>query len=252
MNSTNIISEFIVWLKKQVGCIYVWGGQGETNITEAWIRSMEDTRENAERAIAFWKKRVQEGRADLAAFDCSGLITEFLLNKDIIQSDMTSRGLYAICEGISRSDLTAGDLVFRHNGESIYHVGVYIGGNRVIHARGRDYGVVEETLDNNGVEYWNRFGRLKSLFNAQNPGGTAASEYPKAVEYTGATYVNLRSTPDSSKNDNVIGRVSSGDAALQLGKASGDWCEVIVRTGSGFLRGYCVGSWFKDTGAERF
>ena len=43
---------FIKYLKGHVGDIYVWGAQGETNITEKWIRRRETGEKNAERAIS--------------------------------------------------------------------------------------------------------------------------------------------------------------------------------------------------------
>ena len=51
---------FIKYLKGHVGDIYVWGAQGETNITEKWIRRRETGEKNAERAIALWEKRKAE------------------------------------------------------------------------------------------------------------------------------------------------------------------------------------------------
>lgn len=46
---------FIKYLKGHVGDIYVWGAQGETNITEKWIRRRETGEKNAKRAIALWE-----------------------------------------------------------------------------------------------------------------------------------------------------------------------------------------------------
>lgn len=254
MSKESMIESFKAWLKKQVGCIYVWGGQGETEISEKWIRSMETSEENANRAIAFWKKRIAAGAKGLAAYDCSGLITVFLLEHGIIHSDITSRGLFAICDEIKRSELKAGDLVFRHNGESIYHVGVYTGDGRVIHARGRDYGVVDETLNANGEGYWNRYGRLSGISGdaIANEGTETRDKYPKAMEYTGSTYVNLRSAPDSSASANVIGKVSRGDVVMMLQSVQGTWAEVIKRVGDRFLRGYCVQTWLAPVSGEEF
>ena len=48
---------FIKYLKGHVGDIYVWGAQGETDITEKWIRRRETGEKNAKRAIALWEKR---------------------------------------------------------------------------------------------------------------------------------------------------------------------------------------------------
>lgn len=111
---------FIKYLKGHVGDIYVWGAQGETDITEKWIRRRETGEKNAKRAIALWEKRKAEGRSPIAAFDCSGLIVKFLLDNKLIKSDMSSRGLYSACEKLNdRSQLMPGDLLFRHNGKRI-------------------------------------------------------------------------------------------------------------------------------------
>ncbi len=77
---------FLEYLEEQVknGSIYVWGGQGQNHevISESWIRSMETSEDNADRAIALWKKRVAEGKGEvLRAFDCSGLIMYYLQNQ---------------------------------------------------------------------------------------------------------------------------------------------------------------------------
>ena len=77
---------------------------------------------------------------------------------------MSSRGLYSSCEKLNdRSQLAPGDLLFRHNGKRIHHVGAYIGCGLVIEAMGRDDGVVLNCLDSNGAGYWNRYGRLPVL-----------------------------------------------------------------------------------------
>ena len=157
------IEAFIKWLNAQVGSIYVWGGQGEYNLTDEQIRRMETNTTNAERAIALKRKRQAEGIKNIRAFDCSGLVVCYLLENGYIKSDTNAAGLYGKCKVIKKSDLAAGDLVFRHNGTRIHHIGVYVGGDMVIHAKGRDVGVVSEHIDANGDNYWNRYGRYEKL-----------------------------------------------------------------------------------------
>ncbi len=163
-NGTDKVSRFIAWLKKRVGDIYVWGGQGETDITEAWIRKKETSSSNAKRVIALWNKRKAEGRNPIAAYDCSGLITAWLLAEGLIPADTSSRGLWRLCTGITRAELVPGDLLFRKNALGIvHHVGVYIGGGEVIEAQGRDYGVVQRGINASGADYWTDCGRLGVL-----------------------------------------------------------------------------------------
>jgi len=146
------------------GSIYVLGAQGQTGgaITEAWIRYREhDVAANYKRAIAFWKKQLGKGFAELHAYDCSGLVVAFLLAEGLISGDLTANGLfYSACDALEKDELTAGDLVFKKYATSnrVYHVGVYMGEGTVVHAKGRDYGVVRESIFKTG---WNRFGRLK-------------------------------------------------------------------------------------------
>lgn len=164
------IGRFIDYLKSEVanGSIYVWGAQGEKDITEAWIRKKETTTTNANRAIAFWKHQISLGFGDtLHAFDCSGLLMYYLIREGLYKSDLSSRGLYAKSEKINREDLVPGDLVFRHNGVAIHHVGVFIGGGIVIEAKGRDDGVVMRSINASGSTYWNRYGRL-GIFERQD------------------------------------------------------------------------------------
>lgn len=156
------ITRFISWLKERVGDIYVWGGQGETNITEAWIKRRETSTANANRVIKLWKQRVSEGRA-VAAWDCSGLITEWLLREGLIKADTSSRGLWRLCTEITRAELVPGDLVFHKKLGVVNHVGVYIGGSEVIEAKGRDDGVVKRGINASGADYWTNAGRLNIM-----------------------------------------------------------------------------------------
>lgn len=160
------IDEFIAYLKSHVNkAIYVWGAQGQTDITESWIRRREDDDESdIKRVVRLWEKRKADGVEPIYAFDCSGLIMYFLQNlKKWYKSDMSSAGLYSKSEKLTRNELKRGDLVFRHNGKKIYHVGVYVGDNKVIESMGRDVGVVERDINASGKSYWNRYGRLTVL-----------------------------------------------------------------------------------------
>ena len=109
---------FIKYLKGHVGDIYVWGAQGETNITEKWIRRRETGEKNAERAIALWEKRKAEGRSPIAAFDCSGLIVKFLLDNKLIKSwEKTGPEFYA---KIQRDIILTGADMLKPGGKMLY------------------------------------------------------------------------------------------------------------------------------------
>ena len=96
----------------------------------------------------------------IIAYDCSGLIVRYLLDNGLIGYDTTANGLYFNqCSAILRKDLRGGDLVFKKYRlkNEMYHVGVYMGDGTVVHAKGRDVGVVRKSIN---ATTWNRYGRL--------------------------------------------------------------------------------------------
>lgn len=157
------VADFIAYLKAQLGHIYVWGAQGEIVTSEKWIEKMETSPFNAGRAITLYRARLEAGLSPIRAYDCSGLIMRYLMERGLFRYDMSSRGLYGKCNVLGRGELKGGDLVFRHNGVNIYHVGVFVGDNLVVESKGRDDGVVMRDLNASGFRYWNRYGRLPQL-----------------------------------------------------------------------------------------
>ncbi|HPF54115.1 MAG TPA: NlpC/P60 family protein [Eubacteriales bacterium] len=165
MNKSN---EFIALLKGEIGnAIYVWGGDGELlddmKDAKAWIKKCETSAKNAERSQKYYQSLLDAGKTDIRAFDCSGLMYWALKQLKLLSSDRSSRGLYAMCDKLNAAEIQAGDLVFKHNGEKIVHVGAYIGDGYVIECKGRDVGVVKTRLSGAG---WNRYGRFPNMYDA--------------------------------------------------------------------------------------
>lgn len=160
----NKLAAFISYLREQVEnhSIYVWGAQGQhaPEITAEWIRKMEPSHSNADRAIRYWRAQVEAGYGDvLRAFDCSGLAMYWLQNEQhILEYDTTAAGLCSMCTQIDKADLRVGDFVFRRDGNGdIKHVGYVVDNDiSVIEARGRDAGVMCDGLPNGS---WNTYGR---------------------------------------------------------------------------------------------
>ena len=145
--------------------IYLWGGQGETldELTDAYIKRRETSAANARRVIRLRDARKKK-HPKLRAFDCSGLCVYFLQKYGVIKNDMTANGLMGKCTAISKAKLQPGDFVFRtyRRGKDkgrAYHIGYVVDELYIIHAKGRDEGVVKEKLNQNGSSYWNAFGR---------------------------------------------------------------------------------------------
>jgi len=173
---------FVAYIAAQVGALYVSGGQGQT-ATPALIRRLEKDDGNYRRAMASYNAHAAAG-ASLVCYDCSGLIVKFLLDNKLIVKDKTANGLFFDeCGAIERSELQAGDLMFKKYAlkNQMYHVGVYMGDGSVVHAKGRDDGVVRESADAAG---WNRFGRLKCWRGAFNAAG-----YTRLLKNGGKPYM---------------------------------------------------------------
>ncbi|MFQ7067431.1 MAG: peptidoglycan-binding protein [Christensenellaceae bacterium] len=170
MGEKATLNGFLEYLEQQVdgGGIYVWGAQGQSDISKEWIKSKETSPSNARRAIKLWEKRKSQGYRNIRAFDCSGLGMYYLQNlTGAYASDMTANSMKNKCEAISRSKLRRGDWVFRtytsgSNKGKAYHIG-YVADDKlnVIECKGRDDGVIKRALDGNGSGYWNAYGRPK-------------------------------------------------------------------------------------------
>jgi cell wall-associated NlpC family hydrolase len=95
----------------QVGDAYVWGGTGPDG------------------------------------FDCSGL-TSYAYRAAGVSLPHSSRAQSGMGAAVSRSQLQPGDLVFF--GSPVYHVGIYVGGGRMVHARTFGQPVAVTSVDMGG------------------------------------------------------------------------------------------------------
>lgn len=90
-----------------------------------------------------------------AGTDCSGMVMEVFQSAAGLKLPRSSREQYSYCKNIDRKELKPGDLVFFANNlrtGRIGHVGLYVGGGRMIHAS-TSRGVIVSGL---GEEYWSR------------------------------------------------------------------------------------------------
>ena len=136
--------KFISLLVKAVNnhAIYLWSAQGEKviDLSEEEIKMKYETSEaNAKRVINHINMLKQYNwlTSKTKAYDCSGLVCHCLSsckreseNFDLCADDLIKR--------YKKVDYpTAGCLVHRKG-----HIGVYIGYDNIIEAKGRDYGVI--------------------------------------------------------------------------------------------------------------
>ncbi len=239
-----MIDEFIEYLDAQVGrSLYVWGAQGQTEITEKWIRSRETSEANVQRVVAFWKELQAKGISPIAAYDCSGLIMHYLQDMTgFYKNDLSAAGLYRNCASVRRSALEKGDLVFRDNGSKVHHVGVYLGDGTAIEAQGRDAGVTRRALDAGGKGYWNRYGRLPL------PDAPPVEEPDTVGAYfatVGGGSVNVRSGRGTAHP--VLGIAHAGERLLAMPAEAG-WCEVAAALRGTLTKGYMAERYVRREG----
>jgi cell wall-associated NlpC family hydrolase len=148
----------------RIGDLYVWGASSLTDLSDAKIKAMDD---EFARTIKFRDSQYKAGFAELMAHDCSGFISWLMRETGIWDDRKNCDGLWALCDVVSRNELIVGDFLFRNsttNAEDETHVGLYLGRGMVIHAKGRDVGVVVEGINQGGSGYWHKCGRCNLLY----------------------------------------------------------------------------------------
>ncbi len=158
-----MLKDFINIINSKIGCGYAWGGNFGTLLTKEKLQQLVN---RFGREHYYFNSYSTEKWIGKEAGDCSDLIL-FGLKKDNKlnpNQDYTAEGIYInLCRPITKAELKAGDLVFTKTASGIVHVGVYMGANRVTHARGTFYGVVNTQL----FDSFNMFGRLTFFENEQ-------------------------------------------------------------------------------------
>lgn len=79
-------------------------------------------------------------------FDCSGLV-QYAWSRAGRSIPRTTRDQYRQLSAVGRRELRTGDLLFFRIGGKISHVGMYLGGNRFVHAPSSGQTVTTASLD---------------------------------------------------------------------------------------------------------
>ena len=149
--------------------VYVYGGNGECIVTLfPKLTSMEKSLNDVDRVLTLLNKRLLEKVQDIFVIrgvDCSGLAIKFLLDNDIVKSDMTANGIYEYIVGnpekgikahgkkISLKEVKAGDYLFQGNNSNKHHIGYAVNKDYAIESQNHDVGVTITKIANRGWSY---------------------------------------------------------------------------------------------------
>lgn len=99
------------------------------------------------KAFGFLGTRYRFGGSSRNGLDCSAFVQK-VFNEMEVSLPRTAREQFERGEIVTRGDMQKGDLVFFRTYASFpSHVGIYLGGNRMIHASSRDRRVVISSVD---------------------------------------------------------------------------------------------------------
>lgn len=155
----NKLQEFVSIINTKLGQGYAYGGQSDKPLTAEALAALVKT---FGRSHYYFTNYSAERWLGKEYYDCSGLMVYALRKTGLIPAvaDYTAHNIFhMLCTPISKSQLRTGDICFNNTSGGIVHAGVYMGNNRVTHARGTFYGVVNTEM----FTSFNTFGRLKFL-----------------------------------------------------------------------------------------
>lgn len=226
------LQEFIGIVNSKIGEGYVYGGQNSEPLTRESLTALVN---KFGRKHYYFSTYSAEKWLGKEYFDCSGLIVYALRKLELISNtaDYTAQNIYSmLCTPLTVSQLRTGDLCFNKSSSGIIHVGIYMGNNRVTHARGTFYGVVNTDL----FSSFNTFGRLKSL--AAYPPVTMifTSSVKKAIVDTTV----YEQPNDMSKS---IGKIKSGSSVDVQGIIDYSWYMISINNKLGYVQYSKIGNY---------
>lgn len=227
IRTADLIEKFQYALDNKWG--YILGTAGEK-----WTQAKQDaaTGETARKYGSRWIGHM--------VADCSGLFTWAFkqLGGYMYHGSNTMWNKYCTAKGKlvggQRSDgkeLKPGTAVFvLKDGNDRSHVGLYIGGGKVIEASGTQVGVITTDVTH---KKWSEWGELKGV--NYNSISAPAQETESATVQIGSAVVNaakvaLRSAP--STNATILTRVDKGERVQVI---EGDWSRVTYQGKTGYM-----------------
>ena len=171
--------------------------------------------------------------------DCSGLVywamkqfgVEVAHHATYLYTDYCrNKGKLVNGEPTDGHKLLPGSLVFKKgNRDKIHHVGIYIGNDQVIEAKGAQYGVIESYVFD-GWDYW---GELKAVDYSNRQEKEETTMDTAIVVNTTSGSLNMRKGP--SKNANILCKIPQGATVSIIDKSDPSWYQVEYASRIGWV-----------------
>ena len=228
------VSEYIEFVKSKVGCYYWFGTIGQKS---SW--SLYEDRKKAYPAQYKATDYAEQIANPKQCFDCAGLVkSPWVYPKYNAADDLGATGIYGKCtiKGKLDNTIKPGMLVFKGNDKTKSHVGIYIGDNKVIEAKGHSYGVIESELNSNSWAYMAEYYNVDYAAAVPDPlplppadQGTCSHELIVNTQYYDLM---LRSGPGTCYP--VIQRMPKGSHVIWNGDKEGNWLKVTYQHYTGW------------------
>lgn len=215
-------SDFIEFLKSRVGCGYTLGTYGQKCTQELLERR---ARRDADNSTDYYLVDCARWLGYYVT-DCSGLVEWFLLKNGIQKNcDTNASGMYnrwSIEKSNNMDDmpLVPGVAVYKRGASGIHHIGIYVGNDRVIEAKGAAYGVLVTQFS--ADPKWNCWGIFDWLVLdvEENPTATPLPVMTIATQLSGYPSLNNSTTEGVTHNRPSSGSIykegSKGDEVIQI------------------------------------
>ena len=216
-------SDLVEFMKSRVGCGYVLGTYGQICTQELLEKRAADDPGNG---ASYYLGNCARWIGKLVT-DCSGLIEWFLLKQGVTNCDSYSGGMYKQWCTERSTDMSImvhqpGVVVFKRNSNGVYHMGIYVGRDRVIEAKGAMHGVVVSQFSADPA--WNAWGYFDWLI--YDIVDTDVEQLPVITD--ALTYGPLPGYPDiRSSAAEVVQHTGSYNSPVYRKGDSGDKIEMI-------------------------
>lgn len=243
------LSDFIEYLKQQIGEVYCWGCQ-HTKLTPTNYKTVIHKHEKntggydggptyEQAVIDYCDKQFAKGKTVLYAYDCSGLGVFWLTDlKHIWKSDASSNTMMSRCSGLTHSELPKkGWWCFKCNSSGkATHIGYMIDNTYLVEAKGRKYGVCKTQFKKTAWTKWGIPDCFKSEIDPQpKPPEPEPPEPQPTKQYVVVVGNSVRVRAKASVLSKTLYIAHKGDEMLLIDMDKKGWYHVESKQGEAYI-----------------